>query len=93
MLLNWLELAGRSRSPPVEAQALSAASTRGATILGGMGMKIRTLREHGNGYGPVYQKHPGRVYDAPDHVAANLIASGLAEDAKTKKTADEKKGD
>lgn len=42
-------------------------------------MKIRTTRRHYNAYAPQFEKNPGRIYDAPEKVARNLISAGYAE--------------
>lgn len=39
-------------------------------------MKVRTIRKHSNSFGPVYVKHIGRKYVAPDRDAQNLVAVG-----------------
>lgn len=56
-------------------------------------MRVRTIRPHGNQHGirngVPYEKRNGRVYEAPDAAAKNLIAAGYVEDA-DKKHGDDK---
>lgn len=54
-------------------------------------MRVRTIRTHGNPHGMrdgiPFEKRNGRVYEAPDAAAKNLIAAGYVE------AADKKHGD
>ena len=43
-------------------------------------MKVKTIRPHGNHYAPQYQKNRGRIYEASERDAKNLIATGLVEE-------------
>jgi hypothetical protein len=43
-------------------------------------MRVRTIHEHGNAYGPAYQKKKGAEYDAPERTAKNLIDTGMVEE-------------
>lgn len=47
-------------------------------------MKVRTIREHGNGYGDSYLKKAKAEYDVPDRIAKNLIHDGIVEEIKAK---------
>lgn len=42
-------------------------------------MRVKTIRQHINGFPPQAVKNPGRKYDAPDNVAAALIEDGVVE--------------
>lgn len=42
-------------------------------------MKVKTIRQHGNGHAPQYLKNVGRKYELPDAEAKRLIRDGLVE--------------
>ena len=46
-------------------------------------MKVKTLKPHGNGYGPDYSKSKDDEYDIPAAAAAPLIIHGFVEEVKT----------
>ena len=56
-------------------------------------MKVRTIRKHSNSFAPVYVKHIGRKYVAPDRDAKNLITAGLVEEDVPKPVSDEADGE
>ena len=45
-------------------------------------MKVKTLREHMNGFGAKAQKAKGDEYEVPEKIGKNLVATGMVEEVK-----------
>ena len=49
-------------------------------------MIVKTIREHANASPPTYTKEVGQEYIVSDGMAANLIAAGIVEECKPRRT-------
>jgi hypothetical protein len=72
------EAAQQQGSAPATFRVRTSPLTCGVTLKEDR-MKVRTKHRHDNGYGDVYTKNPGKIYELPDAVASSLIDAGYVE--------------